>query len=137
MATESNNDPNRDMSQFGFKKELIYRYVTEHPSGGLVVDEVDFYVADIPCRGCGTSQFEWLYPDRSGVLLLCCYCETINGSIAKTLGRARKSYRVTAEEAIRILKTYGWTERDRPIRAIRQEYKRRPQEMVERPRPKE
>jgi len=135
MVIEMSTDPSRDMSKFGFKKALTYRYVSEHPSGGLVVDEVDFYVDDIPCRGCGSSQFEWLYPDRSGVLLLCCYCERVNGSIAKTLGRQVSSKKISFEEAIAILKSYGWTERDRPIRAIRQMHKRRPQEMVERPRP--
>jgi len=131
----SESDPSRDMSKYGFKKELTYRYLVEKESGVLMVDEFDFYVDDMPCRGCGSEKFEWLYADRSGVLLLCCYCEQVNGAMNKEIGRFRKSYQVTLDEAITLLKSQGWRENDRPIRSLRHRYAKKPKELVDKPRP--
>ena len=127
----SENDPQSDMSKHGWKKRLTYRYLNEEK---LIVDEFDFYVEDISCQ-CGTTGFLWLVPERSGVLIACTYCKTVSGAIAKANGRFRKSYSVTLAEAIMILKSYGWQERDAPIRGLRRSHRGPAKEVVDRPRP--
>lgn len=131
----SEDSTQKDMSQYGWKKRLTYKFLNEDPmKKSLTVDEVDFYVEDISCQ-CGTTGFLWLVPERSGVLLACTYCQSVSGSIARANGRFRKSYPVTVAEAVMILKSYGWHERDAPIRGLRKRYRGPAKEIVDRPRP--
>jgi hypothetical protein len=133
---ENENDPNRDMTPYGWKKALTFKYLNEDPIKKiLTVDEVDFYVEDMKCQ-CGTTGFLWLVPERSGVLVACTYCKSVSGSIARANGRFRKSYPVKVAEAVMILKSYGWQERDQPIRGLRHRYRGPAKEVVDRPRPK-
>lgn len=135
--SEKENDPQRDMTPYGWKKELTYKFINEDPNRkSITVDEVDFYSVDQHCQ-CGTTGFLWLVPERSGVLLACTYCQCVSGAIARANGRFRKSYQVTLAEAIMILKSYGWKERDVPIRGLRHRYRGPAKEVVDRPRPKQ
>jgi len=133
---DSEFDAKRDMSSYGWKKALTYRFLNENTEKKLLtVDEVDFYVEDMHCQ-CGTTGFLWLVPERSGVLLACTYCRSVSGAIARANGRFRKSYPVVLSEAVMVLKSYGWQERDRPIRGLKHRYRGPAKNIVDRPRPK-
>jgi len=128
----SEDDAQKDMTKYGWKKDLTYKYLNEIT---LVVDEFDFYAIDMKCK-CGTSGFLWLVPERSGVQLACTYCKTVSGAITRENGKFRKSYQASLAEAIMILKSYGWHERDAPIRGLRQRHRGPAKDIVDRPRPK-
>jgi len=105
-------DPNRDMTPSGWRKELTWQEVSDDPTKGKwYLTEVDFRVSEFTCHTCGTNEYLWLVAGRSGVMLACLGCETVDGPITLETGRgigeggAKIKKEISPLEAYMILKT--------------------------------
>ena len=100
--------PDTDMSKHGFAKELTYKHlIVDEGKGTITVNEVDYYAQDFVCASCETDRFVWLKAERTGVYKSCLRCEMTTGCLSQEFGIPRKSYTVTPEEALEILKGYN------------------------------
>lgn len=110
-----NVKPDDDMSGHGWKKELTVKYLSIKENGKIVCSEIDFYVKDFQCS-CGSNEFLWLVPQKEGVGLACCYCKTVESTVNRENGILRKTYEVTPNEALEIMRQKGYRHDEMPMR---------------------
>ena len=100
--------PDTDMSKHGFAKELTYKHLLVDADKNIItVVEVDYYAKDFVCASCETDRFIWLKAERTGVFKSCLRCETTTGCLSQEFGYEHATYKVTAEQAMEILKGYN------------------------------
>lgn len=125
----------------GWKKELTIKRIVVK-SGSIVCQEWDFFADNHPCsvRDGGNSgpkcgkDHAWLKA-YNGKLFWCCFRHRIsNGPISFDVGHKAKEYIVTAEQAVKICKDFGYKPPKEVMEAFNVERstnigrKRRPQE---------
>lgn len=95
-------DPNIWFKEITF----IYLGIDSKPNGDKYVkaEEFDFYVDEnLVCRGCGTNKFVYLHPTSNAINRHCFRCG-VTMSIGKAFGVLRRTFEMSPDEAIRILK---------------------------------
>ena len=90
--------PEDDMTKHGWRKSLTFKYLKMLENGKIRCLEYDFYVEDIK-HDCGSTDFLWLSDQRSGMLLICTWCKSVE-PMGRDFGRKAKEYFVNVNEAI-------------------------------------
>lgn len=108
--------PDDDLSIHGWKKSMTVKYLSIKESGKIICEERDFYVKDFGNCECGSGDFLWIFPTKTGLGLACAYCRTASSTIDRRYGILRKTYEVSPEQAYQIMKEKGYNDRDMPMR---------------------
>lgn len=98
------SEPDMDMTLYGFRKRLRYRYISVTEGGEIICKEVAFFADMIRCGTCNTDRYVWLRPDRTGVFKTCKHCGNTTGPISRSEGREIKVSKIPLNEAVQILK---------------------------------
>ncbi len=102
--------PDTDMSVYGFAKEVTFKHLDVDPAKETItVTEVDYWAKDFKCGACDTDLFVWLFAQRTGVTKSCIRCQMTTGILSQEFGRAQKPYKISAQEALKILEGYSAT----------------------------
>lgn len=101
-------EPNQDMTGFGWRKELTYKYIIQdEKTGKAIVTEVDYSTAKRLNCDCKTNEFLWLIPQRTGVYVGCCQCKTVSGPLSEEHGDVIERKEISPLEALRIMEARG------------------------------